>query len=514
MSEYEKHGYWWLPQYPENQVAGRLLFGHETRAVLHLLGSFRDTSEALKQMGTAGMVYRPDVILGLTEDGKNYTLHDCIQNGAKMNTNAFLRESFSPSMVLEGRHFDSSEDMVFQLMTVRLSHLGKWYQVTGRKISIETPESDDRKITMVYQKPPDRRIQFDGGSIEFGHDIHTKTPRFDREFSLSEEACFSIIPDKPLQLVKFLNEFLPPILHFLELGVGKLLSILEVRGKAVVDCGAGADEEIRKAPTIQLHWQFDLHGDENKELTPIDMIFTRPDIDNRLEECLRKWVSSHREILPVMLLFFGRVLDQETISANSFLNAVQAAEAYHRYRRGGTELPDIEHQERLKSVLDSCPQQHKEWLKQKLPFSNDYSLKMRMRDLLKDRSTLFELSESDIESIAKRIAKIRNSFTHYSGNDKPHFASDLDLYIYYTLLKWTMVACLLDEVGIEPAKAHELIGRNQSFANFKRVTLHKGMIEFFKIEDVNPEESITGPLPANPNCGEDDQSNVVDAIIE
>lgn len=482
----EKHGYWWLPESPEKKVPGRLVFKEDGGAELHLLGAFRDTFEAFKQMGTDGKEYRPEVVLGLGEDGKNYSLYNCHQSGGRFTTSAFLRESFVPMMVMEGRHFETSEEMAFQMLAVRLSYLDSWHQKTGKTITIEDADSDKRKLTMTYQMPDAIVVHFDGGRIEMAHESNVNLRG---DFAVNEKVFFYAFPDKPLHFIEFLNDFLPPIFYFFELGVGRPLSILEVQGKAAADCGDGTDEEIRKAPLVHLYWKKEKPIEEGEELEPCFMISARRDFGDCLEKHLQTWVKSHKEIKPVMELFFGKVLGRESYTSNSFLNSVQAAEAFHRYRRGGTELPDSDHSNRLGSIIDSCPDSHRQWLREKLRYSNEIGLRKRLKELLSERAELFGLSSATIKSIANRITEIRNYYTHYSGEKDPEFATGVDLYTFDLLMQWTVTACLLEEMGIPREKAHELIKRNQSFLRFKGIQLHKGYIELIKVERVSPEEA-------------------------
>lgn len=289
-------------------------------------------------------------------------------------------------------------------------------------------------------------------------------------------------------MLEFLDEWLPPVVQFLTLGVGRSLSILELRGKASADCVDGTDEQIKHAPTIQLYWRKRRHGNEDKELHSHDMIFTRSHIQNDLEGHFRRWMTVYQKIKPAMQLFFGKVMGRESFSSNSFLNSVQAAEAYHRYRRGGTDLPDGEHQDRINRILDASPEEYRDWLSKKLQYTNEMGLRKRLKELLTERTDLFEFSISDIKSHAHRITEIRNQFTHYSGEKETEFATGRDFYVDDTLMLWTVIACLLEDIGLEREQAHRLILRNQSFLHFKFMYLKKQQVEVMTVEAVRPKE--------------------------
>jgi hypothetical protein len=485
VERYEKQGYWWLPINPEKRVAGTLVFGHDTDSHLQLLGSMQDGLDALKMMGRWGTEYRPQIILGLSSDGKEYTLFDCLRMGASLS--AFVVESFYPSIVIEGRHFSSLDAIVLQQMTVRMAHFGEWYQRTGREIVFEDVDKDSRKTILTHQKPDNLSVTYEGGRIEFGHDANIKFARFRGDFVISEEACFSVLPDRPLPLLVFLDEALPPILHFFNLGIGRTLTVLEFRGKAALDCDGKTDDEVRKAPLVKLYWKRPL-DEEDKELFPHDMVATCSDFGEGLQACFGAWLNAYEEIKPVMQLFFGRVLPREPISPNSFLNSVQAVEAYHRYRRDGLEFPETEYQKRLSRMLETIGEEYREWLAQKLQYSNEKGLRKRLKELLRERQGLFDVSDADIKRLANRATELRNFFTHYTDDKGADFGTAQELYLFGQLFKWVMIACLLEEMDISRARAHELIRRNQSFLYFKTVQLKGQQAELLKVETVSADE--------------------------
>jgi hypothetical protein len=488
VTDFEKQGYWWLPEAPDKQIAGTIVYGHTTKSELRLLGSLQDEMKSLQQMGRWGDVYSPEIILGLTADGKKITLYDCTQSGAHLSFSSFMTETYSPSIVLEGRHFAKADEMVFHEMTMRLSHLGGWYQRTGRHVEFESADSDRPKMTLRYQRSDLLSVPYDDGHIELGLDGNIQFARFSGDFVVSEKACVSVCPKSPARMVEFLEVYLPPVTHFFEMGVGRCLALLELRGTASADCPDGTDEQVKHAPTIQLYWEKKRHGDEDKELFPHDMICTCSDMQSDLERHFGQWMRAYREIKPVMQLFFGKVIGRESFSSNSFLNSVQAAEAYHRYRRGGTDLPENEHQERVERILNASPENYRDWLGTKLQHSNEVGLRRRLRELLIERADLFEFTPSEIKHHAHRITDIRNHFTHYSGEQEPAFATGRDFYVYDSLMFWTVVACLLEEMGIERQKAHRLVLRNQSFLHFKIVYLKNQQAEIMKVESVRPED--------------------------
>jgi hypothetical protein len=240
----------------------------------------------------------------------------------------------------------------------------------------------------------------------------------------------------------------------------------ELRAKAAVDCTGATTEEIRQAPSLRLYWKKPPSEDADKELFSDNMVATCPDFGASLPAFLDAWVHLYRKMKPVMELFFGWVMPRDGISSNSFLNAAQAAEAYHRYRKEGLVFSELSHRERVSSILNSAPAEYREWLKEKLAYSNEKGFRRRIKELLMERQDLFELASSDIKRLAERATALRNHFTHYTGGNASTFGTGEEFYRFECLFKWTLIACLLEEMGLPRERAHELIKRNQDFLFF------------------------------------------------
>jgi ApeA N-terminal domain 1 len=67
-----------------------------------------------------------------------------------------------------------------------------------------------------------------------------------------------------------------------------------------------------------------------------------------------------------------------------FLNIAQAVESYHRRRSDKKDLSEEDHEKRLEKILAGTPQEYKKWLSDKLKYSNELSLRQRLKDLLGD----------------------------------------------------------------------------------------------------------------------------------
>jgi hypothetical protein len=99
---------------------------------------------------------------------------------------------------------------------------------------------------------------------------------------------------------------------------------------------------------------------------------------------------------------------------NQFLNVVQAVEAYHRIRCGGTDLPEDEYESKLKEILDATPSAHRAWLREELRYSNELSLRKRLRELMEETGSILAPVWRNATLFIQKVVATRNYMTHWT----------------------------------------------------------------------------------------------------
>ena len=120
MSEkFEFKGIWWLPDKPEEQISGTLRFVAAEGAVLELIGSFKDLQDMNK-------ILEPEIILGISSNGKNITLYKCFETKSTISFPGFQTSSFYGNVVFVGVHFQKAEEIKFNNLSIHYLHLDEW----------------------------------------------------------------------------------------------------------------------------------------------------------------------------------------------------------------------------------------------------------------------------------------------------------------------------------------------------------------------------------------------------
>lgn len=327
---------------------------------------------------------------------------------------------------------------------------------------------------MTYVPPPCLTIQIPRGKLVIGHEWRRHFARYE-DFYLSEDIALGIWPSEPLTVKQLLYSWLPPIQQFFMLGTGKRMELISLDARPSEACSGMTDEETKSVPFVHIYPPPKERVAENKSLDERDMIFGFLDIRSQVEAHLVRWAALYDIISPVLHMFFAEVMAPDGYSVQTLLCAAQAAEAYHRHRRSGTELPEEQHKTildaLLRSIPDDTPREYRNSLENRLRYSNEMSQRKRLRELLAERDLLFCLNAKDRNRLVDKIIGMRNFFTHYSEKKQVEEFTTLEYYIYPALLKWTLVACLLEEIGISREDAYRLICRNGAFRYFQSVHL-------------------------------------------
>jgi hypothetical protein len=144
MEPFSASGRWWLPESPDNAVAGLVSFKPGEPTELNLIGDFRTPHESLPSVSHAEYA----AVLGLTTDGKPITLLSCVEKTRSIAVpSAQTKCTLVANFMLVGGHFDSIESILFDSIRVNYYGLEEW----ARLFETAQPEisqgEKSRKIT-------------------------------------------------------------------------------------------------------------------------------------------------------------------------------------------------------------------------------------------------------------------------------------------------------------------------------------------------------------------------------
>lgn len=444
LDDFELKGLWWLPEQPDLQLSGTISFENEKKISLELLGSFHE----VKGFG-AGDSFQPGIILGITDNGQFCTLFRNVETKNQLNVPGIQQSIIESRYLFIGKHFNAPEDICFSSFQVGFTNLENW--LAKKPFTMKIPEdlkTGEWKLTHKWPQEFASKIESLNSTIESTHELKTDGDLI-RNAIWKSKAYLKIIPIKQ-EHFKWFWSVSYDLCNFLTLLIGATTYINTM--KAYVD-DIEISHEKKTKETIEVFFTQKKPG-INDGIHHFEMIIPFPRIADKIEDVMIQWFSKAQNLRSVYDLFFGTFYNPGMYLEFHFLSLIQAIESYHRVTKGGKYLSDESWQPYRESLADQIPDEldsgHKESLKSRIKYGNEYSLRKRLGELLraideKSSSVLFPLESF----LTGTVVDTRNYFTHYDNELKDSSLKGADLYWANQRLRIFLTLLLLKEIGID-----------------------------------------------------------------
>lgn len=441
-------GHFWLPGSADRSVFGTLTFTRRNGAALSLADSLSancDTVEA-------------DVVLGQTAGGDYLTLLHVIRTQAPLfRLTATYPCSYHATFLITGAAFDSEADMRFSLWQHRLPELQNWVGKHGFEPDTNNLADDCPRVKIAYCTPAPQTLltAVDGVDLLLAFwpllrlTHHERTVRQDIRLEIRQSIGRDSLEDYMRTAIRFE--------HFLTLATGSLVRTGSI--KAVV---RPPDEQTEDTSVIVDIFYQPVRNAPRNAPRPDEFLFSLPEIAGMEEDCMRNWFTKAAWLDPVCALYFGALYNPSKYLDVNFLVLVQALEAYHRRACNDTDLPLADHQARMEEIIEASPPAHRDWLEQKLAYSNELSLRRRLKSLFAQFSYLLDDLIPDPKTAVSAICDNRNYLTHYNPALKGRAATGARLLFMVEVLKLIIQASFLHELALPDAKIREFIARSRT----------------------------------------------------
>jgi hypothetical protein len=442
MKSFEWKGIWWLPDNEESGVTGILRFNPEDGAYLELIGQLFGYEK-----------FEANIILGKTSDGKNITLYKCFEVIKTFNSSGFPTTVVFANITFEGVHFNTEENIKFKEISCHYSNLDEWAWMNG--IQIDKPTAD--KLEISYKLPPKISTEIKNNYvIEVYPSAETPSHCIvQKEVTIIQRIYVKVINSK-LNSFEEHRDKLHHMQNFISLGVGEPVTIIDVIGET---------EENKKDyngkilyPKVTIYFCIKKSSEDYKPILPPNMLFNLRDIKDDFNIIINKWYEMEETLKPVFNLYFGTLYNSDMYLEQKFSSLIQAIESYHRRTKNNNEIEPEEHKKRINTIIESVDAQYKKWLEDKLAYSNEPTLRSRLKELLEECGSLLKLSSSKKKkSFISKICDTRNYFTHYDISLASKAAKGTELLRLCNMLKIIIEFNLLLEIGFDNKKAQELL---------------------------------------------------------
>lgn len=456
MEPFEKKGVWWLPESPRKRVYGTLTYDIIEGATLDLYGMVeRDLHTWLSRDSS---LPENDIIVGELPDGKPVTLfqfhHVNVGFSRSLYTDSNSSNSFPVSKlranyVFEGEHFLTKEDIKFEKISISLSHLRNW----ANHVHVQQ-SNDENKLIVTHNLPPNVVVIIPHvGKLTLYYD--TSVSQSSKNTTLGKEVGITIEAKEPTSFGVWLKTIylLQAFLSFATRHPVHLLQMDEVKA---IDLKLPRGETRKSFVTTDVFFRLSEIPEDSSTESPANMLFTLKDIADNFELCLQNWFQKAELLEPVYELHFGTLHNPTMYPIHKFSSLAQALETYHRRTNNRSAFPKEEFEIRKKEILTAVPSQYEEWLKEKLSFSNELSLRQRLEDIMQTYNSIVGIVPNQVDFI-KKVVNTRNYLTHYDKRLRDKAVTGMELSSLSNSLRMLVEMCLLRELGISDEKISQII---------------------------------------------------------
>jgi len=440
--EVEYRGVWWLPEDPGRKIGGTLKFSPSEGIRLELAGALEGTVALSKP-------FAPELIFGSVPEKGPVTLYRCLE------TNRLISAGEISDIVAEiaffGAHIDPQQD-TFSFVRVEAEGLDLWANI----IWFEFPELQEllsRSFSIRFHRPSPLEARLSDGT-KIVLEVKLVGPKrswIQTEVKLRRNTVAIVVPPLPRSLGESL-EASQAMLDFVSLGLLHPVAPNLIKG-AIEDKG----REVEILYKVSGYTPINVAN-----LNPYATLFILADIHEHFQDVICNWFDMRERLKPVLTMYFATIRAPEMYIETRFLNIVHALEAFHRLVIGGYELPEDEHQERVDEILGTAPTKWREWLMKKLEYSNELSLRTRLKkicEMFPYVSSRLIGNREERKRFICQVVDTRNYLIHHDPKLEKTASQGPSLFYLTEKLKVLVECCLLRELGFSNEWISERIGR-------------------------------------------------------
>ncbi|MYC29354.1 MAG: hypothetical protein F4X65_04585 [Chloroflexi bacterium] len=404
----ETHGYFWLAGKPDNRLTGVLRISERGEASLEMFGAFDSPSNGPPK-GLPGQGLH---ILGVTDKAGPVTLVNCF---VTEQTDVFDIELLSRSSQLSKSslyvdcvfwraHFDT-EAICFSGMTFAVEGLDEWFALHHHPFSHDMDPTGRMSVTYTQPEPTVFQLP-DNLSIAFHMGVGTSSRMFQE--AITTKMSVRIESSRMRSFSEFM-EVLRKVKNFICLALDRSVSFTSITGSRL--------ELNPPHDSVVIYGQFDPYDLPKEDINIGNFLMSFNDIAHNVHEYLPRWLERYDEYEPTFNLYFAVAANPHMHLEGGFLFLVHGIESLHRRSSSEMRMPAEEFNSLRDSILQSTPDTRKNWVRDRLKYANELSLRSRIRKMVTPFSDLFG-TESARETFISQVVNTRNYLTHYDQGIK------------------------------------------------------------------------------------------------
>ena len=407
----ETHGYFWLAKKTYNRLTGVLRISERGESSLEIFGSFDSPHNGPPQHLTGERLH----ILGVTDKAGPVTLVDCIvtQQTDVVNVELLSKSSLHVDCVFWGAHFDT-EEICFSGMSFAVKGLDEWFAFHHHPFSHDMDATGRRAFT--YNQPEPTTFQLpDNLIIGFHMGAGTNSGMFQK--TITTKMSISIESTRMRPFPEFM-QVLRKIKNFISLAFDRAVAFTSITGSR-----QKPDAPHTPHDTVDIYGQFDPYDLPKEDISVGNFLISFDEMAHNIHEYLSRWLEHYEEYEPTFNLYFTVAANRYMHLEGGFLFLVHGIESLHRRSSSETQMPPEEFNSLLDSILQGTPDTRRRWVREKLRYANELSLRSRIRQMVTPFNDLFG-TESACAAFVSRVVSTRNYLTHYDQGIKEQAVTD------------------------------------------------------------------------------------------
>jgi hypothetical protein len=408
-------GLWWLPETPDDCVAGTLSIDGKGNPTLKTVVSLEDPPAEMVHPLCPSEPHDWQYVCGRVPG------NICVLEGLRpaRSTNYSNPKSREVTYAVHVAYLGLNDPITppaFLDLAVEIDTLGPWMGFAPIEM-LESKDGADRDSGFRYKEPPDIDLGSIGrftARLRRGCNSHYSR----RSASLDVRAMFVLEAQEPFTLNDCWDT-LNAVCSFLSLITSYPAAVNMLSGRPFV--AASTPPQNMLQPRIVVSGL----GDQPTwdDLIPWQMPIVMDDLPlEAVRSCLQAWFAASGTLKPVYDLVQDFTSDLDSYSRGRFLTAVQALEVLDRKTRQATYMPADTFERWVDCAKQSAPEPAIGWFAKTLDHANEPSLYQRLLFLAEQCTAVLGISDSALEwqkHLARQAADTRNYFTHYSRDPRP-----------------------------------------------------------------------------------------------
>lgn len=406
-------GLWWLPEKPDNQIAGTLTV-EGNKITLETIGVLGNENP-LTHVGGRNVPHY-DVIWGYSSKAEKISAFNCYES-LSINTGCpFPIANYTAQIIAVGKHIKSLDELGNYDVSAYIEELSYWFRPNclhsdwrGETYSCIAELKNTPCINVQIEKDCSLKIE---GEAQFS------TTKTGLRMEFEQKSSLNFLFSKPISIHEanqkvFLFEQFLSFATLTPVQCGRLLLIdkdkkSDPTQNSIIEIIDNNEKEITRNP--ERFWKYLFVYDTIKEAFP---------------SIINKWYAE-KEMSPIRAHLIESVRNRDVFGSTDFLIVAQAVEGFYcRFRKDGL---------RLNSIIT------------------------KLREEFSDISKV-ELSNDDI----KCIRDSRHYYSHLlPSGKKPNVKDGYALYILNHKLRKILLCCMLNYFGFKNEEINNIFNKSNS----------------------------------------------------